>query len=236
MSKFDGFNKVSTASSDVDAGLKSYMLRVYNYMGFGLLLTAFCSFAVSLSPSLMNAIYGSGLQYVVMFAPLAFVLVLSFGVNKLSASSAQLLFWAFSAVQGISLSYLFIVYTGASLARVFLITSATFLTMSLYGYTTKSDLSRMGSVLMMGLIGIIIASLVNIFMKSSMLDLIVSLFGVIIFTGLTAWDTQKIKLSYDESYGAEMIKKQAIYGALALYLDFINLFLMLLRFIGDRRQ
>jgi len=236
MSKFDGFNKASTTSSDFDAGLKSYMLRVYNYMGFGLLLTAFFSFVVSLSPSLMNAIYGTPLGIVVMFAPLAFVLVLSFGVNKLSASTAQLLFWAFSAVQGVSLSYLFIVYTGASLARVFLITSATFLTMSLYGYTTKSDLSRMGSILIMGLIGIIIASIVNIFMKSSALELAVSIIGVIIFTGLTAWDTQKIKLSYDESYGEDVIKKQAIYGALALYLDFINLFLMLLRLIGNRRD
>ncbi len=228
------FNVSNT--SDIDVGLKAYMLRVYNYMGFGLLLTALFAFLTSSSPSLMNAIYGTPLRFVIMFAPLAFILVLSFGVNKLQASTAQLIFWAFAGVNGVSLSYIFILYTGESLTRVFLITSATFLAMSLYGYTTKADLSKFGSILVMGVIGILIASLVNIFLKSSGLDFAISLFGVVIFTGLTAWDTQKIKLSYDGSYGNEVLKKQAIFGALSLYLDFINLFLMLLRIMGNRRD
>lgn len=223
-------------ASDVDVGLKSYMLRVYNYMGFGLLLTAVFAFLTSSSPSLMNAIYGTPLKFVVMLAPLAFILVLSFGVNKLQASTAQLIFWAFAGINGISLSYIFILYTGESLTRVFLITSATFLAMSLYGYTTKADLSKFGSILIMGVIGILIASIVNIFLKSSGLDFAISLFGVVIFTGLTAWDTQKIKLLYDSSYSTEVLKKQAIFGALSLYLDFINLFLMLLRLMGNRRD
>lgn len=236
MSKFDGFHNSNSMSLDVDAGLKSYMLRVYNYMGFGLLLTAIVSFLVSTSPTLIQFLYGSSLGMVVMFLPLVFVLILTFGVNKLQTSTAQLLFWLFAAVNGLSLSSIFLVYTGESIAKVFFITSATFLTMSLYGYTTKSDLSKMGSLLFMALIGLVIAMLVNIFMKSTALEFAISIFGVIIFTGLTAWDTQKIKLSYDETYGNDVLKKQAIFGALALYLDFINLFIMLLRLVGNKRD
>lgn len=223
-------------ASESSLALRSYMLRVYNYMGFGLILTALVAFFVASTPVLAQAIIGTPLGMVVMFAPLAFILVLSFGVNKMQASTAQLLFWAFAAVNGASLSYIFFLYTGMSITRVFLITAVTFLTMSIYGYTTKADLSRMGSILLMALIGIIIASIVNIFMKSSALDFAVSLIGVIVFTGLTAWDTQKIKTSFSEGMDNEAMKKTAIFGALSLYLDFINLFLMLLRLVGDRRQ
>jgi hypothetical protein len=180
------------------------------------------------------ALYGSPLQWVVMLSPLAFVLVLSFGINKLSVPAAQAVFWAFSAVMGLSLSSIFLVYTDASIAKVFFITAATFGAMSLYGYTTKRDLTNMGSFLMMGLIGLIIASVVNIFMQSSMLEFAISAVGVLIFVGLTAYDTQKIKEGYDEAHAPEVLAKGAIMGALSLYLDFINLFLMLLRLFGNR--
>ena len=234
----------------IDEGLRSYMLRVYNYMGIGLVVTGLVAWYVStlVAPggSLINAtgtdfatplgaaLYGSPLQWVVMLAPLAFVLVLSFGINKLSVGAAQAVFWAFSAVMGLSLSSIFLVYTDASIAKVFFITAATFGAMSLYGYTTKRDLTQMGSFLMMGLIGLIIASVVNIFMQSSMLEFAISAVGVLIFVGLTAYDTQKIKEGYSESYGADVLAKGAIMGALSLYLDFINLFLMLLRLFGNR--
>lgn len=221
--------------SAYSAGLRAYMLRVYNYMGVGLLITALFAFLTASSPTLLEAIYGSFLGLIVMLAPLAFVLVLSFGINKISTSTAQMLFWSFTVVMGVSLAYIFILYTGASIARVFLITAATFLTMSIYGYTTNADLSKMGSILLMGLIGLIIASVVNIFMKSGMMEFAISLIGVVIFTGLTAWDTQRIKLSFSEGQTDDVIKKQAIYGALSLYLDFLNLFLMMLRLVGSRR-
>lgn len=231
----DRFNTYTTAETEASAGLKAYLLKVYNYMGFGLIITALAAFAVASSPAAINLIYNSGLKYIVIFAPLAFILVLSFGINKLSATQAQLLFWGFALVNGISLSFIFLLYTGVSITKVFLITAVTFLIMSIYGYTTKADLSKFGAILFMGLIGIIIASIVNIFMKSSGLDFGISIIGVLIFTGLTAWDTQKIKLGYSVTTTAEDLKKGAIFGALSLYLDFINLFLMLLRLMGDRR-
>ncbi|XWO14027.1 Inner membrane protein YbhL [Candidatus Hepatincola sp. Pdp] len=230
----DKFNTY-TVATEASAGLKAYLLKVYNYMGFGLIITALAAFAIASSPAAINLIYNSGLKYIVIFAPLAFILVLSFGINKLSATQAQLLFWCFALVNGISLSFIFLLYTGVSITKVFLITAVTFLIMSIYGYTTKADLSKFGAILFMGLIGIIIASIVNIFMKSSGLDFGISIIGVLIFTGLTAWDTQKIKLSYNVTATAEDLKKGSIFGALSLYLDFINLFLMLLRLMGDRR-
>ena len=237
----------------VDEGLRSYMLRVYNYMGVGLIVTGLAAWfaaaaAITTNPDaavgqLANGqyvtqwgalLYASPLQWVVMLAPLAFVLVLSFGINKLSVPAAQAAFWAFAAVMGVSLSSIFLVYTDASIAKVFFITAATFGAMSLYGYTTKRDLTQMGSFLMMGLIGLIIASLVNIFMQSTMLEFAISAVGVLIFVGLTAYDTQKIKEGYSESFGADVLAKGAIMGALNLYLDFINLFLMMLRLFGNR--
>ncbi|HTO29856.1 MAG TPA: Bax inhibitor-1/YccA family protein [Pararhizobium sp.] len=233
----------------IDEGLRSYMLRVYNYMGLGLVVTGLVAWYVStlVAPqgSLIDAsgsfatafgaaLYGSPLQWVVMLAPLGFVLVLSFGINKLSPVATQALFWVFAAVMGLSLSSIFAVYTGGSIAKVFFISAAMFGAMSLYGYTTKRDLTNIGSFLIMGLFGLIIASIVNIFLQSSALDFAVSAIGVLIFAGLTAYDTQKIKEMYYEADSTEAAGRKAIMGALTLYLDFINLFLFMLRFLGNR--
>ena len=214
-------------------------------MGSALLVTgivALITFKLavdSLSPlifsSLGNSIYNSGLAWVVMLAPLGVVLYMSFGINKMSASKAQTVFWIFAALMGISLSSIFVVYTETSITRVFFITAGTFGAMSIYGYTTKRDLTKLGSFLIMGLIGIIIASLVNIFLKSSMMYFVISILGVLIFVGLTAYDTQKIKNMYAASDTGEIMGKKAVMGALTLYLDFINLFIMLLRLFGQRR-
>jgi FtsH-binding integral membrane protein len=228
----------------VDQGLRSYMLRVYNYMTVGLVVTglvSYFSFAAAFDSTgnltaFGSAIYLSPLKWLVMLAPLAFVMVLSFGINKMSAAAAQLTFWAFAAVMGLSLSSIFAVYTGTSIARTFFISAATFGAMSLYGYTTKRDLTAIGSFLFMGLIGIIIASVVNIFLASSALAFGSSVLGVLIFVGLTAYDTQRIKLSYSESFGSDVLRKGAIMGALSLYLDFLNLFMMLLQLTGNRRS
>jgi len=234
------------ASADVaiDAGLRAYMLRVYNLMASGLALTGIIAYFSANTPAILNMLYvagpdgvvqPTGLAYIVMFSPLAFVLALSFGINKMQASTAQAVFWGFAAVMGLSMANIFLIYTGASITRVFFITAGTFAGMSLYGYTTKRDLSGMGSFLMMGLIGIIIASIVNMFMQSSAMQFVISVVGVLVFVGLTAYDTQKIKSIYQEADGAETMSKKAIMGALTLYLDFINLFIMLLRLFGQRR-
>mgnify|MGYP003324294013 FL=1 len=185
--------------------------------------------------SIGNALYNSALMWVVMLAPLGVVIYMSFGIAKMSSSKAQTTFWVFAALMGASLSSIFLVYTGASITRVFFITAGTFAAMSIYGYTTKRDLTRLGSFLMMGLIGIIIASVVNIFMKSTMMYFVISIIGVLIFVGLTAYDTQKIKNMYLVSDSGEVMGKKAVMGALTLYLDFINLFIMLLRLFGQRR-
>ncbi len=227
--------RVVNEQATVDAGLRAYLLRVYNYMALGLSLTGMVAFMVSTSPNLMYAIYSSPLQWVVMLAPVGFVFFLSFRIHSLQASTAQLLFWIYAGLMGLSLSWIFMAYTGVSIAKVFFITAGTFAAMSLYGYTTKRDLSRFGSFLIMGLIGILLASVVNIFLKSTSLEFAISLLGVAIFIGLTAYDTQNIKNSYYEFDSQETMSKKAIMGALQLYLDFINLFLYLLRFMGDRR-
>ena len=231
-----------------DEGLRAYMLKVYNYMATGILMTgiiALITFKMSVvtdsSGSIVgltqvgNAIYMSGLKWLVMLAPLGIVFYMSFGINKMSAAKAQTTFWIFAALMGLSLSSILLVYTGMSITRVFFICSATFGAMSVYGYTTKRDLTKLGSFLMMGLIGIIIASIVNIFMKSSMMYFVISILGVLIFVGLTAYDTQKIKNMYAASDTGELMGKKAVMGALTLYLDFINLFIMLLRLFGQRR-
>ncbi|MCK5041005.1 MAG: Bax inhibitor-1/YccA family protein [Sphingomonadales bacterium] len=217
-----------------DEGLRTHMLKVYNYMTSGILLTGIIAMYVGNSPAILNSIFGSGLGIVVMLAPLGFVLAMSFGLNKMKASTLQVLFWAFAGVMGLSLSTIFIQYTGASIARVFFITAIMFASLSLYGYTTKKSLSGWGTFLFMGLIGIIIASIVNMFMQSSAMQFIISVAGVLIFAGLTAYDTQKIKEMYYEADGAEIASKKAVMGALTLYLDFINMFLMLLRLFGNR--
>lgn len=220
--------------ASIDAGLRKYMLGVYNYMAAGVAITGLMAYVVSSQPALMQTLFGSGLSFVVMLAPLGFVLALSFGINRMSASTAQIVFWAFAAVMGVSLSTIFITYTGSSIARVFFISAGAFAGLSLFGYTTKKDLTGMGSFLMMGLIGIILASIVNIFLASSALQFTISVIGVLVFAGLTAYDTQRIKSSYYEGDGSETAAKKSLMGALSLYLNFINMFLMLLSLFGNR--
>ena len=225
-----------TQSTTIDAGLRAYMMKVYNYMTSGLAISGLVAWGFSKSPTLMGAIYGTGLQWIVMLAPLGFIFFLGARLQKMSMSAAQTTFWAFAAVMGVSMSYIFVVYTGVSIARVFLITGCTFAAMSIYGYTTKRDLTKFGSFLFMGLIGIIIAGIVNIWIQSSMMHFVISCIGVLVFVGLTAYDTQKIKSMYYHVGGNEVAaNKTAIMGALTLYLDFINLFILLLQLFGNRR-
>ncbi len=218
----------------VDAGLRGYMLSVYNYMTSAVLLTGIVAMLFANS-AMFEPVMTSPLRWLVMLAPLGFVLALSFGINRMSTRTAQMLFWAFAVVNGISLSTIFIAYTGTSIAETFFATAAGFAGLSLFGYTTKRDLSAMGSFLIMGVFGLIIASIINMFMNSSTMSLVISFLGVLIFAGLTAYDTQKIKSIYFQVQGSDFIGKSAIMGALTLYLDFINMFLFLLRFMGDRR-
>ena len=227
------------SSAEYDQGLRSYMLGIYNYMSLALAVTGLAAMATAYyagtNQAFYEMLYLSPLRYVVMFSPMAFVLVLSFGINKLSTSAAQLTFWAFAAVMGISLSSIFFVYTGSSIVRVFFITAAAFASLSLYGYTTKRSLTGMGSFLMMGVFGLIIAMVVNMFMQSSALQFAISAIGVLIFAGLTAYDTQRLKLQYDHIAGnAAAMSRATIMGALSLYLDFINMFMFLLSFMGSR--
>jgi len=217
----------------VDAGLRTHMIQVYNYMAGGVALTGFVAYFTHqyFGPALM----GNPMMFVLMFAPLGLVFFLSYKINSLSASTARALFFLYAALLGASLSMIFAVYTGSSITRVFFISASAFAGLSLCGYTTQRDLTGMGSFLMMGLIGIVIASLVSIFLRSSGLDWIISIIGVVVFAGLTAWDTQKIKEMYSPMDDGTVAGRKVVMGALALYLDFINLFLMLLRLFGGRR-
>jgi FtsH-binding integral membrane protein len=219
-----------------DEGLRQYMLRVYNYLGLGLVLTGLVAWFVGTTPALYAPIFGSPLKWVVMLAPLAFVFFFSFRIEALSAATAQALYWVFCGLMGLSLASVFLVFTGVSIARTFFITAAMFGAVSLYGYTTKRDLSRFGTFLFMGLIGVVIASLVNMFLGSTMLQFVISAAGVIVFTGLTAYDTQRLKETYAENYDSESAQKLAVFGALSLYLNFINLFQVLLNFFGQREE
>jgi hypothetical protein len=220
----------------IDAGLRQHMLRVYNYMASGLLLTGIVAYVVANTPAVFNAIFGTPLAWVVMLAPLGFVFFLSLRLDRIQASTAQALFWAFAGVMGLSMATIFVAFTGASVARVFFITAGTFAAMSLYGYTTRRSLANIGSFLFMGLIGIVIAGLVNMFIHSTQLQMIISVVGVLVFVGLTAYDTQRIKEEYSEHHDSQTAGKLAIWGALRLYLDFINLFMMLLQLLGNRRD
>jgi FtsH-binding integral membrane protein len=211
------------------------MLRIYNYMASGLALTGIVAYVFANS-SAYDQVAHTPLIWLIMLAPLGLVMWLSYGINRMQASMAQALFWIFAAVMGLSLASVFKVFTGESIARVFFITAGTFGAMSLYGYTTRRDLSQFGSFLMMGLFGIIIASLVNLFIASSALQFAISVIGVLVFTGLTAWDTQQIKEMYVAYEDGEVAGKKAIMGALRLYLDFINLFMMLMQLMGTRRD
>ena len=228
----------------IDVGLRNYMLRVYNYMAGGLAITGVVAFLVA-DTSLANVFFQAGgrggialtgLGYVGVFAPLAFVLALSFGIQRMSLGTSQAVFWGYAAVMGISIAEILLLFTGTSVARVFFITAGTFAGMSLYGYTTKTDLARFGSFLFMGLIGIIIAGLVNMFIGSSALQFAISVIGVLVFVGLTAWDTQRIKEMYWEGDAEIVAGKKAVMGALSLYLDFINLFMILMQLMGQRRS
>ncbi|MFL6863893.1 MAG: Bax inhibitor-1/YccA family protein [Allosphingosinicella sp.] len=247
----NGFDPRATASPHTaaygregaafDAGLRSYMLSVYNYMASGVLLTGIVALAMAYSGAVMSLINPetgrpSGLGWVVTLAPLALVMILSFGINRITSGTAKALFWAYAGLVGASLSTLLLVYTGSSVAQTFFATAAGFASLSLWGYTTKRDLSGWGSFLLIGLVGLLIAMVLNAFWPSGPMGLTISVIGVLIFAGLTAYDTQKIKSMYFVVQGSgELAAKSAVMGALTLYLDFINMFLFLLRLFGDRR-
>ncbi|GFO80425.1 Bax inhibitor-1/YccA family protein [Methyloceanibacter sp.] len=232
----------------IDEGLRAYMIRVYNYMASGVAITGIVAYAIYAMSvvtgadgtitgltSFGNLMYASAFKWIVIFAPLAMVFFLSLRIQNMSVGTAQGLFWLFSALMGASISSIFLVYAGESIARVFFITAAAFGALSLWGYTTKKDISGWGSFLFMGLIGIILASLVNLFIGSTALQFAVSVIGVLVFAGLTAYDTQQIKEMYSAQDDGTIAGKKAVMGALRLYLDFINLFMMLLQLFGDRR-
>jgi uncharacterized protein len=220
----------------IDAGLRQFMISVYNYMASGLALTGIVAYAAAETGLYTSLIDTPILFWGVTLAPLALVLLLSFRIEKMSLGTAKTAFWAYAALVGLSLSGIFFVYTGTSIARTFFITAATFLAMSLFGYTTRADLARTASFLLMGLVGIIIASIVNVFFASSIVQLAISVIGVIVFVGLTAYDTQRIKEIYLNSDSPAIAGKKAIMGALALYLDFLNLFILLMQLTGNRRD
>ncbi|MEN3422880.1 Bax inhibitor-1/YccA family protein, partial [Brucella abortus] len=221
-----------------DQGLRSYMLGVYNMMAIGLAVTGLAAFGTAVlaqsNPAFQQLLFASPLRWVIMLAPLAAVFFLSFRIQSLSVGTAQAIFWGYAALVGLSLSSIFIVFTGQSIVRTFFVTAASFGALSLYGYTTKRNLSAMGSFLMMGLFGLILASVVNIFLGSTALQFAISVIGVLIFAGLTAYDTQEIKEMYYEGDAADTQGRKIVMGALRLYLDFINMFMFLLQFMGNR--
>jgi FtsH-binding integral membrane protein len=234
-----------TAAAEIDVGLRAYMLRVYNYMASGVALTGLIAALVANSPAVtalffqvgVNGRLGmTGLGWIATLSPLAIVLAFSFGIARMQAATAQGLYWLYAGLMGISMASIFFVYTGTSITRVFFISAASFAGLSLYGYTTKRNLSAFASFLIMGLIGVVVASLVNMFLMSSMLQFVISVVGVLVFAGLTAYDTQKIRDMYWVGDASEVASKKAVMGAFTLYLDFINLFIMLLRLFGDRRD
>jgi len=237
-----GFSSVPRAGDAVarretfDAGLRSHMLSIYNYMASGVLLTGIVAMLTARSGFAYTLAQGGLLFWVVALAPLGFVFAMSFGANKFSRGTLQAMFWGFAITMGLSLSSLLLVYTGESIAATFFATAGAFAGLSLFGYTTKKDLSGFGTFLIMGVVGLIIASVINIFLQSSMLELAVSFLGVLIFAGLTAYDTQRLKREYEHLRGTEFAGKAIILGALSLYLDFINMFLFLLRFMGVSRE
>jgi FtsH-binding integral membrane protein len=218
-----------------DAGLRSYMLSIYNYMTSGVLLTGIVAL-VTASTGLAVTFASGPLMWLVALSPLAIVFAMSFGANRFSTNTLRAMFWGFAVLMGLSLSTIFLVYTGSSIAATFFATAGAFAGLSLFGYTTRKDLSAMGTFLIMGVVGLIIAIVVNLFLKSTGLDLAISFLGVLIFAGLTAWDTQRLKASYAQLRGTEFAGKMVVLGALSLYLDFINMFLFLLRFMGNSRN
>jgi FtsH-binding integral membrane protein len=226
----------SDALAAFDAGLRRHMLGIYNYMALGLVVTGLAAVGIASSPALSAAIFGTPLKWAAMFAPLAFVLFLSFRIERMSLAAARTAFFAFAGVMGVSLASVFLVFTDTSIARTFFIAATMFLGTSLWGYTTKKDLSGWTTFLMMGLIGVVVASLVNVFLGSSTLQLVVSLAGVIVFVGLTAWDTQRAKSEYMMFAGTPHAEKLSVMSALSLYLNFVNLFQLLLSLTGQRED
>lgn len=224
-----------TVVADRDAGLRRHMLGIYRYMAVGLVTTGLVAFGVASSPALVAAIFGTPLKWVAMLAPLAFVMLFSFRIQQMTTASARATFFAFAAVMGVSMASIFLVFTGTSIAQTFLIAATMFAGVSLWGYTTGRDLTRFSTVLMMGVIGVVAASLVNVFVGSSAIQLIVSLVGVVVFAGLTAWDTQRAKSEYIAFAGTEQAEKLAVMSALSLYLNLINMFQLLLTFSGQRQ-
>ena len=226
---------VGTAAAARDVGLRSYMLSVYNYMASGVLLTGIVAMLFAGSELGRSIMLGGGaLRWVIIFAPLLFIFAFGAAVNRASPGTLQIMFWAFAAIMGLSMSTIFLVYTQTSIAQAFFATAAAFAGLSLYGYTTKRDLSGFGTFLIMGVVGLLVASILNIFIQSSALGFAISAIGVLIFAGLTAYDTQKIKSMYFQLQGSDFLGKSAILGALSLYLDFINMFQFLLMFMGNR--
>ncbi len=226
---------IGTQGAAYDAGLRSYMLSVYNYMASGVLLTGVVAMLFAQSGMAEAIMLGGGpLKWVIILAPLAFILVMNFGLNKLSTTALQACFWGFATVMGLSMSTIFLVYTGTSIAQTFFATAAAFAGLSLYGYTTKKDLSGMGTFLIMGVVGLVVAMIINMFLQSGTMALVISAVGVLIFAGLTAYDTQRIKSMYAYVAGTDMMGKTVIMGALSLYLDFVNMFQFLLSFMGNR--
>jgi FtsH-binding integral membrane protein len=233
---FDPAVSVGVPSVARDAGLRSYMLKVYNYMASGVLLTGIIAMLFANSGMAAQVFQGGGLlPWVIILSPLAIVFAMSFGANRMSAATLQMLFWGFAGLMGLSMSTIFLVYTGTSIAQTFFAVAAAFMGLSLWGYTTKKDLSGMGTFLIMGVVGLLVAMVINMFLQSSAMMLAISAIGVLLFAGLTAYDTQRIKSLYFQIQGSEMLGKAAIMGALSLYLDFINMFQFLLAFMGDRR-
>jgi len=229
--------RAGVQSAAIDQGLRAYMNKVYGLMSVAMIITGGVAYVVGSNTALLQAIFGSPLRWVVMFAPLVVVMIFGATINRISAATAQLVFWAFSALMGLSISYIFAAYTGISIAQTFLVTAIAFAGLSLYGYTTKKDLSGIGTFLMMGVIGLVVAMVVNIFLQSSAVMFAISALGVLIFAGLTAYDTQKIKNTYiahAHNGDSEWLGKSAIMGALSLYLDFLNMFMFLLQFMGNR--
>lgn len=233
---FNAAGIAGAASTSFDAGLRTHMQKVFNYMGGGLALTGLVAWFVAATPALANALFGSPLRWLVMLAPLGFVMFMQIKMQSMPASTLRTLFWSFCATMGLSMGGIFLVFTSESIARAFFITAATFGTMSLWGYTTKRDLTSFGAFFLMGLFGLLIAGVVNLFLQSTMLHWISSIIGVAIFTGLTAFDTQRIKESYSSHWGGEANDKLAVFGALSLYMDFINAFQYLLQLTGQTRR
>jgi hypothetical protein len=229
-STYDAVNAVR-----YDLGLRNYMLQVYNYMTFALALSGLVSIGVSMSPVLMSVIWATPLKWVVVFTPLVMSLGLMFMINKMSSSAAKVFLFVFAAAMGLSISSIFAIYKMGSIIHVFFISAATFGAASIYGYTTKADLTKFGSILMMGVLGLVIAGIVNLFLQSSAFAFAISILAVLVFTALTAYDTQQIKSMYDSSEGDER-EKAGVLGALMLYMDFINIFINLLQIIGDKKE